>query len=39
MENQNDIDNEVYLLSDHVNALDKGGVAPTKRELCTLREF
>lgn len=24
MENQNDIDNEVYLLSDHVNALDKG---------------
>jgi hypothetical protein len=24
VENQNDIDNEVYLLSDHVNALDKG---------------
>ncbi|MEC0182302.1 DNA-binding protein [Paenibacillus peoriae] len=24
MENQNDIDNEVYLLSDHVHALDKG---------------
>lgn len=24
MENQNDIDNEFYLLSDHVNALDKG---------------